>query len=233
MGQRRPIPVPAIERLCRYQRALARARRLGAKRVSSHDMAALAGVTPEQVRKDLSYFGSFGRRGVGYDVGSLSDELRRILGLDSKRRLAIVGVGNLGTALAGYAGFEARGFDIAGLYDNNPARVGHRVQGLRVRHINDLAADHRLDPIDIAVLAVPEVAAQAAADKIVAAGIPALLNFAPVSLKLPPHVVLRDVDMTAELEYLSFWLAHIETGGGAGRPRGAGPAAPAGKESPR
>ena len=194
-------------------RALARARNSGIMRVSSQELAALAGVTPEQVRKDLSYFGSFGRRGVGYEVGALSDQLRRILGLERNRRIAIVGVGNLGTALAGYAGFEARGFTVAGLYDNNPARVGHRVQGLRVKHIDDLAGDHRAEPIDIAVLAVPEGSAQAAADKVVAAGIPALLNFAPVSLKAPPGVVVRDVDMTAGLEYLSFWLAQAEMGG--------------------
>jgi redox-sensing transcriptional repressor len=179
-------------------------------RISSQELAALCGVTPEQVRKDLSHFGSFGRRGVGYDASSLCEHLRRILGLERKRRIAIVGVGNLGTALAGYAGFEARGFEVVGLYDNNPARIGHLVQGMRVRHIDELASDNQREKIDIAVLAVPESAAQAAASRVVAAGIRGILNFAPTRLKVPEHVVVRDVDMTAELECLSFWVGQAE-----------------------
>jgi redox-sensing transcriptional repressor len=210
MEQRRQIPVPSIERLCRYHRVVARAKRFGAKRISSQELAHLAAVTPEQVRKDLSYFGAFGRRGVGYDIERLGTELKRILGLRGPRRFAIIGAGNLGSALAGYAGFEARGFRLAGLYDNNAARIGHMVQGLRVRSIDDLAADHAREPIDIVVLAVPEAAAQTAADLAVAAGLRAILNFAPISLRVPPGLVLRDVDMTGELEYLSFWLAYMD-----------------------
>lgn len=210
MGQKPQIPAPSVERLCRYERCLAKATRAGLSRISSQELAAFCGVTPEQVRKDLSHFGSFGRRGVGYDASKLREELRRILGLERKRRIAIVGIGNLGTALAGYAGFEARGFEVAGLYDNNPARVGHLVQGMRVRHIDQLASDNQREKIDIAVLAVPESAAQAAASRVVAAGIRGILNFAPTRLEVPDHVVVRDVDMTAELECLSFWVTQAE-----------------------
>ena len=216
MEQRKQIPVPAIERLCRYHRVVARARRFGPKRLSSQELASLAAVTPEQVRKDLSYFGAFGRRGVGYDVERLSVELKRILGLGEPRLFSILGAGNLGTALAGYAGFAARGFKLAGVYDSNAARVGHMVQGLRVRPIDALVGDNAREPVDIAVLAVPEAAAQTAADLAVAAGIRALLNFAPVSLRVPEGFVLRDVDMTGELEYLSFWLAYMDENGSGG-----------------
>jgi redox-sensing transcriptional repressor len=216
MEQRKQIPVPSIERLCRYHRVVARARRFGPKRLSSQELATLAAVTPEQVRKDFSYFGAFGRRGVGYDVERLSVELKRILGLGKPRFFSLLGAGNLGSALAGYAGFEARGFKLAAIYDNNAARVGHMVQGLRVRSVDDLAGDNARDPVDIAILAVPEAAAQAAADLAVAAGIRALLNFAPVSLRVPEGFVLRDVDMTGELEYLSFWLAYMDENGSGG-----------------
>jgi redox-sensing transcriptional repressor len=212
MEQRRQIPVPSVERLCRYHRVVSRARRFGPKRLSSQELAQLAAVTPEQVRKDLSYFGAFGRRGVGYDVERLSVELKRILGLKKPRKFSIIGAGNLGSALAGYAGFELRGFRLSALYDNNAARIGHMVQGLRVRNVASLAEDNRRDPVDIAVLAVPEAAAQAAADEAAAAGIRAILNFAPVSLRVPKGFVVRDVDMTGELEYLSFWLAYMDGG---------------------
>lgn len=210
MEQRRQIPVPSVERLCRYHRIVARARRFGPNRLSSHELAHLAAVTPEQVRKDLSYFGAFGRRGVGYDVERLSVELKRILGLRNPRRFSIIGAGNLGTALAGYAGFELRGFKLVALYDSNAARIGHMVQGLRVRDVASLGEDNKRNCVDMAILAVPEAAAQKAAEAAVAAGIKAILNFAPVSLRVPEGFVVRDVDMTGELEYLSFWLAYMD-----------------------
>lgn len=204
------VPNPVVERLCRYHRCLSRVLRQGITRISSRELAELAGVTAEQVRKDLSHFGSFGRRGVGYVVSELRDIIRRIMGLEKPRRVAIIGAGHLGSALAGYPGFETRGFQIVGIYDNNPARIGHMVQGIRVRDINLLPEDHQTTGIDIAILAVPEGAAQGVAEQIVEAGIRAILNFAPRSLDLPDNVVVRDVDMTAELEYLSFWLGREE-----------------------
>ena len=189
MGERQ-IPEPTIERLGLYHRCLWRVRRLGKERISSQELAQLAHVTPEQVRKDLSYFGAFGRRGVGYDVEQLARELRRILGLSRPRRIVIIGAGNLGSALAGYAGFEARGFQVAAIYDNNPARIGHVVQGLRVRDVRQLEQDNEAERFDIAVLAVPERAAQEAADTVVRAGIKAILNFAPASIRVPEGVVV-------------------------------------------
>jgi redox-sensing transcriptional repressor len=207
MRRAREIPGPTIERLCKYHRVLARARRQGMSYISSAALAHLTGLSPAQVRKDFSYFGSFGRRGVGYEVHQLLSTLKRLLGLERGRRVAIVGVGHLGSALAGYPGLHSRGFQVAGLYDNNPARIGHLVHGMRVRDVASLAADHAAVPIDIAVLTVPEGAAQAAAEQVVNAGITALLNFTPVALRLPPHVLVRDIDMTAELEYLSFCLS--------------------------
>ncbi len=207
-GESSRIPEPVVERLCRYHRYLSRAVRSGIVRVPSQALAAMTGATPEQVRKDLSHFGAFGQRGVGYDTAHLRDQIRHIMGLDTPRRVAIIGAGHLGTALAGYPGFEARRFEIAGLYDSNPSRVGHSVQGLRVRSIGSLADDCQAQKVDIAIIAVPEGAAQAVADHAVAAGIHAVLSFAPVTLELPEDVVVRYVDMTSELEFLSFWIEH-------------------------
>ncbi len=204
--RRKNIPGPTVERLCRYHRCLRRVARRGVKRISSADLAALAGVSPEQVRKDLSYFGSFGRRGVGYEVDDLVAALEDILGCKD-RRVAIIGVGNLGSAIAGYLADSERGFEIAGLYDNDPARVGHMVRGMRIKHVNRLAEDNQRNKIDIAVLCVPESSAQQAAEDAVSAGIRAILNFAPITLHLPPKVVVRDADVAADLEWLSFWLS--------------------------
>ncbi len=210
MAARSRIPEPVVERLCRYHRCLARLERQGISNISSQELAVIAGATAEQVRKDLSYFGAFGRRGVGYDVSRLREEIQRIIGVEKPRRIVIIGAGHLGSALAGYVGFEGRGFEIVGIYDNNPARIGHMVQGLRVRNIDRLAEDNEAEKIDIAILAVPEGAAQKVAELVVQAGIHAILNFAPRTLRLPPNVLVRDVDMTAELEFLSFWLSRME-----------------------
>ena len=208
------IPEPVVERLCRYHRYLSRAIRQGIKQVPSRALAAMTGATPEQVRKDLSHFGAFGQRGVGYDAVNLRNQLRRLMGLDQTRRVIVIGVGHVGSALAGYPGFESRGFQVVALYDNNPARIGHMVQGLKVRDIASLAEDCQIEPVDIAILAVPAGAAQDVANIAVAAGVRALLNFAPTNLEVPPEVLVRSVDMTSELEFLSFWLAHKQSGAG-------------------
>jgi redox-sensing transcriptional repressor len=172
----------------------------------------MTGATPEQVRKDLSHFGAFGRRGVGYDALYLRNCIREIMGLDRPRRVIIIGAGHVGSALAGYPGFESRGFNIVAIYDNNPARIGHMVQGLRVRNIASLAEDCQAQKVDIAIIAVPEGSAQTVADQAVGAGIKALLSFAPTALYVPEDVIVRHVDMTAELEFLSFWLTRGRTG---------------------
>lgn len=200
-------PRATIERMCRYQQVLGQIEREGVKTVSSKEIGRLAATNAAQVRKDLSYFGDFGRRGLGYSVGELRSRLRDILGLAATRNVGIIGAGNLGSALAGYPGFESRGFQIIALFDNNPARIGHRLQGLKVLPLADLpqvAADFG---IDIAVITVPEAAAQEVADHVANAGIKAILNFAPTHVKVPEGIVTRNVDMTSQLEFLSYFLA--------------------------
>ncbi|MBC7287986.1 MAG: redox-sensing transcriptional repressor Rex [Armatimonadetes bacterium] len=200
------VPAPTVERLCRYHRCLKRVRDSGTQRISSAVLAALSGTTPEQVRKDLSYFGSFGRRGVGYDVEELIAALETILAC-TQRRVAIIGAGNLGLAIARYLSRVGSGFEIAGVYDIDPALVGRVVRGLRIRHVSMLRQDIAEAPIDIGILCVPERSAQSAAEMAIRAGIRALLNFAPVTVRVPENVIVRDADVSADLEWLSFWLS--------------------------
>jgi redox-sensing transcriptional repressor len=172
--------------------------------VSSEELAALAGVNSAKLRKDLSFLGSYGIRGVGYDVATLSDEIARVLGITVHRAVALVGVGNLGQALAGYDGFASRGFHVAALLDVSPNLVGHTIRGQLVYDIADLAAVVAEKSITIAVIATPAAVAQHVCDQVVAAGVTSILNFAPVVLCVPPHVDLRKVDLAAELQILSF-----------------------------
>lgn len=180
----------------------------GQKTASSDELAALFGTTPAQVRKDLSSFGSFGKRGLGYPVHELSSQLREILGLGREWRVVIIGAGKIGAALANYHGFQDRGFRIAGVYDNNPAKIGQLWGGATIRDMADLEADVARDGALIAVLAIPADDAQAVVDRIVAAGIRAILNFAPAPLHVPPNVSLKTVNMAMELEGLSFALTN-------------------------
>jgi redox-sensing transcriptional repressor len=156
------------------------------------------------LRKDLSHLGSYGIRGVGYDVATLSDEIARVLGIAVHRAVALIGVGNLGQALAGYDGFVSRGFHVAALLDVSPDLVGRTVRGQLVHDIADLAAVVAEKSITIAVIATPAAVAQQVCDRIVAAGVTSILNFAPVVLCVPPYVDLRKVDLAAELQILSF-----------------------------
>jgi redox-sensing transcriptional repressor len=172
--------------------------------VSSAELAAAAGVNPAGLRRDLSFLGSHGVRGVGYDVSRLVDEIRRVLGAHHAFRVALVGVGNLGQALAGYGGFAGRGFNIVGLFDVDPVKVGRGVNGLVVRHLRELPAACAADSITIGVIATPESAAQEAADALVAAGIFSILNFAPGILAVPDGIEVRQVDLALELQMLAF-----------------------------
>jgi redox-sensing transcriptional repressor len=172
--------------------------------VSSEELAAVAGVNSAKLRKDLSYLGSYGIRGVGYDVATLIEHISRTLGLTVHRSVALIGVGNLGQALAGYAGFASRGFRVAALVDADPARIGSRIRGLTVGDIADLDRIVDENGITIAVLSVPANVAQDVCDRLVAAGVTSILNFAPVVLSVPSHVHLRKVDLAAELQILSF-----------------------------
>jgi len=202
-----------------YLQFLDQCERRGEATISSAELARRGGASSAQVRKDLSLFGSFGRRGVGYSVPLLAARLREILGLVRHYRVVLVGAGRIGSALAAYPGFRARGFDVVAIYDADPARVGRTVDGLQVRGIEQLEADLAAEPADIAVIGTPADAAQAVADRLVRCGVRALLNFAPVTLSLPPAVAVTDVNMAMELETLSYALSRRD--GRARRPEGA------------
>jgi redox-sensing transcriptional repressor len=203
-GDARVVPEATVARLATYLRALGALSGRGVVTVSSEELAAAAGVNSAKLRKDLSFLGSYGVRGVGYDVATLIEELSRTLGLTEHRPVALIGVGNLGQALAGYAGFASRGFRIAALIDADPSRVGSTIRGLKVRNISELDEVVQECGIAIAVVAVPASAAQEVCDRVVAAGVTSILNFAPVVVSVPPHVDLRKVDLAAELQILSF-----------------------------
>src|SRR5262249_38871797 len=189
------LPEATVARLPEYLRALHNFAEEGLETVSSEALATAAGVNSAKLRKDLSHLGSDGTRGVGYDVALLVAQVESVLGLTQRRSVALVGVGTLGHALAGYGGFASRGFRIAALLDADPATIGEKINGLVVRHIDDLravVADHR---IDIAVIATPAHAAQQVADSLVSAGVTSILNFAPCVLVVPDGVDVRKVDL--------------------------------------
>ena len=200
----RGIPEATVARLPVYLRALVGLADAGTTTVSSDALAAAAGVNSAKVRKDLSYLGSYGTRGVGYDVQFLVYQISRELGLTQDWAVVIVGVGNLGHALAGYGGFADRGFRIAALLDADRRRVGERLGGVEVRHIDDLDDVVRTHGVSIGVIATPAPAAQDVCDRLVAAGVTSILNFAPVVLNVPEGVDLRKVDLSIELQILSF-----------------------------
>jgi redox-sensing transcriptional repressor len=204
------IPEATVQRLSTYLAVLRRLEHDGLRAASSSEIARHANVNAAQVRKDLSYFGDFGRRGLGYLVGDLKNHLMRILGVDREHRVVLIGAGNLGAALAGYPGFEPRGFRISGVFDSNPAKVGQRLYEHEILSIDRLAEVLAKTGADMAIIAVPGVAAQNVVNALVAAGIRSILNLAPVRISAPPHVMVRSVDMTSQLELLSFGLTHEE-----------------------
>jgi redox-sensing transcriptional repressor len=197
-----------IARLSLYLRLLAELAADGSATVSSDELAAGAGVSAAQVRKDLSLFGTFGKRGLGYGVAELSDRLREILGLGRRWRVALLGAGRIGGALLGYEDFRNQGFDIAAVFDADPAKVGTRREGLTVRSERELEVVLPRKRIDIVILAVPADAAQALVARVVRAGVRAILNFAPVKLAVPRDVAVKNVNMALELEALSYALSN-------------------------
>jgi len=210
-GMTEPVSELTTNRLSVYLRSLNELESAGVKTISSQALAEQFHLNAAQIRKDLAYFGEFGVRGVGYYVRDLKRHLRQILGLDRKLRVAIVGAGNLGLALADYPGFRQEGFEIAALFDNQTAKVGQKSRGgVPIHDIHDLKKHVRRDGISIAVLAVPAASAQRVVDQVVAAGIKAVLNFSPGALQIPPDVKMKGVDLTVSLESLSFYLAHGE-----------------------
>lgn len=198
------LPEATVARLPEYLRALHHLAESGNDTVSSEELATAAGVNSAKLRKDLSQLGSYGTRGVGYDVALLIDQIEFVLGLTQRRAVALVGVGNLGHALAGYAGFASRGFRIAALFDADPARVGEEINGLVVQHISELPRVAAEESIAIGVITTPASAAQSVADQLVAAGVTSILNFAPCVLNVPDGVDVRKVDLAIELQILSF-----------------------------
>jgi redox-sensing transcriptional repressor len=173
--------------------------------VSSEDLAEAAGVNAANVRRDLSDLGFQGTRGVGYSVPSLGDRIRRELGIEGRRLVAIIGAGNLGTALARYDGLAKRGFDVAAIYDADPNRVGQTVEDVRIQRMEDMPVDCKVGCFDMAILAVPATAAQSVTDLLVELGIRSILNFAPVRVEVPDGVAVRQVDLSTELQILSYY----------------------------
>jgi redox-sensing transcriptional repressor len=204
------IAESTVRRLSAYLRFLEEAEAHGHQTISSGELAAQGGTTSAQVRKDLSFFGSFGKRGLGYSVSALSASLRDILGLGRQWNVIIIGVGKIGAALAQYRGFRERGFTVIAVYDADPGRVGRTLDGVVVKDQSELETDiAKLRP-HIALIAVPAEAAQRLVDRVVDAGVRAILNFAPTPIVVPPHVTLRSVNMALELEILSYALVNAD-----------------------
>ncbi len=204
----RKISDSTIRRLSLYLRFLEQYAEDQRATISSGELARLGGTTSAQVRKDLSLFGSFGKRGLGYAVAELTARIRDILGLRRGYRVILVGAGKLGGALVQYQGFRERGFEIVAIYDHDPRKVGTRWNGLAVRDIGHLEADLRREPTDIAIVVTPGEAAQGVVDRLARAGVRGILNFAPVPLAVPPSVRMKTVSMALELEALAYALAH-------------------------
>ncbi len=203
----RRIPEATVVRLPVYQRILAELVRTNVPTVSSEQLASLAAVNAAKVRKDLSLLGSFGTRGSGYDPRYLMVQIDRALGVDKQWTIAVVGIGNLGRALTNSEGFASGGFRITALFDVDPVVIGTEIKGLRVRHMEEIAALRSTDRPDIGVIATPGWASQEVANLLVGVGVTSLLNFAPTVLSVPAHVHLRYVDLSIELQVLSFYRA--------------------------
>lgn len=203
-----PIDIPdvVIDRLPLYYRLLERLEQEGRSVVSSQELGTELGVTPAQIRKDLSYFGRFGKQGRGYSVHRLADELRQILGLDTRWRVAVVGIGRLGRAIASYPGFEGQGFDIISLYDASPSLVGTEIEGRQVRDVSTLKEDLERNPVDIGIVAVPSEVAQEVVDTLVNAGVQAILNYTPNRVQVRPEVELKHINPVLFLQSMTYHL---------------------------
>ena len=204
----RRIADSTVRRLSLYLRFLEESTNRGLVTISSDELARRGGTTSAQVRKDLSFFGSFGKRGLGYSVPELTESLREILGLRRDWQVIIVGAGKIGTALAQYRGFRQRGFHVTAVYDRDPKKIGTRWDTLTVRDMAEIERDIAKEHPDIAVLTTPAEEAQVVVDRLVSAGMRALLNFAPIQLHVPADVTLKNVNMAMELEGLSFALTN-------------------------
>jgi redox-sensing transcriptional repressor len=212
MTRRSPFKIPRIpemtvRRLSVYTRCLLQLEEDGVKTISSQELAERFNLNSAQVRKDLAYFGEFGVRGIGYYVSGLKAELQKILGLDREWQVALVGFGNLGSALFHYKGFARQGFRISAVFDDDPAKFGKAVDGLEILPLRELGREAKTRNLQLAIVAVPAESAQVVIDRLAACGIKAILNFAPGRIKVPRDVRLKNVDLSIELETLSFYLA--------------------------
>jgi redox-sensing transcriptional repressor len=202
------VPKATVVRLPRYLRLL---EDLDSSRdvVSSEELAVAAGANAANVRRDLSHLDFHGVRGIGYSVDELKARIRQELGIANRRRVAIIGAGNLGRALANYGGLSRRGFDVVALYDTDSKKVGSKVGNVIVQHLDELATDCNAETFEMAILAVPGVAAQQVAESLVEHGIHSILNFAPVRVRVPESVSVRQVDLSMELQVLSYYGSRL------------------------
>jgi redox-sensing transcriptional repressor len=200
------IPPVVIDRLPLYTRALAALETEGRDVVSSQELGGRLGVTPAQIRKDLSYFGRFGKQGRGYNVRKLLEELHRILGLDRQWRMALVGVGKLGRAILSYEGFAPQGFRIVEAFDSDPGRIGRQLDSLTVKDARDLEATLSANPVDVGIVAVPAETAQKVIDVLVKCGVRAILNYAPIAARVPLGVYLKRIEPVLALQSMTYYL---------------------------
>jgi len=200
------IPPVVIDRLPLYARALSKLEEGGREVVSSQELGTRLGVTPAQIRKDLSYFGRFGKQGRGYNVRKLLDELWRILGLDKQWRMTLVGVGKLGRAILGYGGFTPQGFRIVEAFDTNPKRIGERINDLTIRDVDDLETVLLQNPVDVGIVAVPAEIAQDAIDALVKCGVRAILNYAPIAARVPPGIQIKRIEPVLALQSMTYYM---------------------------
>lgn len=201
------IPAGVIERLPSYLTVLIQLRQSGQSMVSSARLGELTDVNPAQIRRDLTHFGSFGRRGIGYDVGLLIDRIQKILGTDHTHRLALVGAGHLGTAIASYDGLRKQGFLVSAIFDSDPRKLGSRIGDVPVRHLDELARVVEDQSIRIGVIAVPPGAAQEVATAMASAGIRIILNYTPSIVEVPEGVTLHNTDPVLELLHTLYYLS--------------------------
>ena len=200
------IPPVVIDRLPLYARALAMLEAQGREVVSSQELGHQLNVTPAQIRKDLSYFGRFGKQGRGYNVRKLLEELRSILGLNRQWRMTLVGTGRLGRAILGYEGFAPQGFRIVETFDSDPEWVGKQMNGLTIKDTADLETVLKDNPVDVGIVAVPAETAQNVIDRLVACGVQAILNYAPIAAHVPPTVHIKRIDPVLALQGMTYYL---------------------------
>ncbi len=208
---RERVPEGVIERLPAYLNVLIQLRQEGWETISSARLGELTDVNPAQIRRDLAHFGSFGKRGVGYDAGMLVDRIQKILGSDHIHRIVLVGAGNLGAAIASYNGLRTHGFLVSSIFDSDVSKIGSRIGDIVVQSIDSLERTVREQGIRIGVVAVPPEAAQAVADRMIAAGIKVILNYSTVMVRVPPDVTLHNTDPVRELLHTLYYLSRTET----------------------